>query len=147
MTQNDPQNLKRFVLAQANDYEFALVELNHGRKETHWIWYIFPQVSGLGYSSMAQKYAICDRTQAIAYLDHPVLGERLHECCEALLAHENSDIVSVMGSPDDLKLRSSMTLFAAVSAEPSIYQTVLDRFYGGLSDEKTIDFLKSTSCE
>jgi len=144
MGENDPHNLQRFLTAQDEDYELALEEIRHGRKESHWIWYIFPQVVGLGSSSMAQDYAITSQEEAVAYLNHPILSQRLRECCEYLLPHRDSKIESIMEFPDDLKLRSSMTLFAAVSATPMIFQTVLDTFYGGQSDENTIAFLNST---
>ncbi len=141
MRDADPHNLQRFLSAQDEDYEFAINELRNGRKESHWIWYVFPQVSGLGSSSMAQDYAIASRDEAVAYLNHPVLGQRLQESCEALLPHRDSKIEDIMGFPDDLKLRSSMTLFASVSATPRIFQAVLDTFYNGQLDEKTIAFL------
>lgn len=141
MRDNDPYNLQRFLAEQDEDYEFAIGELKRGKKESDWIWYIFPQVAGLGSSSMAQDYAIASREEAVAYLEDPVLGQRLQECCEALLLHTNSKIEDIMGFPDDLKLQSSMTLFASVSASPKLFQTVLDAFYGGQTDEKTIAFL------
>jgi uncharacterized protein (DUF1810 family) len=144
MRENDPHNLHRFLTAQDEDYEFAIEELRRGKKESHWIWYVFPQVAGLGSSSMAQDYAIASREEAVAYLDHPILSRRLQECCEALLPHRDSKIEDIMGFPDDLKLRSSLTLFASVSATPKMFQTVLDTFYGGQTDEKTIAFLNST---
>lgn len=141
MRDPDPHHLQRFLSAQDEDFEFAINELRNGRKESHWIWYVFPQVSGLGSSSMAQDYAIASRDEAAAYLKHPVLSQRLQESCEALLLHRESKIEDIMGYPDDLKLRSSMTLFASVSASPRIFQTVLDTFYGGQTDEETIAFL------
>ena len=141
MHEPDPYNLQRFLTAQAEDFRRALEELNRGRKESHWIWYIFPQVAGLGHSSMAQKYAIQSREEAVAYLNHPVLGARLNQCCEALLKHEDKKVQDIMGFPDDLKLRSSMTLFAVVSTEDSIFHKVLDAFYSGRMDERTIALL------
>jgi len=141
MREGDSHNLNRFLVAQDEDYKFAIEELRRGRKESHWIWYVFPQVAGLGSSSMARDYAIRSREEAIDYLDHPVLGQRLEESCEALLRHRESKIGDIMGFPDDLKLRSSMTLFASVSATPKVFQAVLEAFYGGETDDKTIAFL------
>jgi uncharacterized protein (DUF1810 family) len=143
MNEQDSYHLERFVAAQAEDYECALGELQRGRKESHWIWYIFPQVAGLGHSSMAQKYAIQSREEAVAYLKHPVLGARLRHCCEALLRHRRKRVEDIMGYPDDLKLRSSMTLFAVISKSDSIYREVLDAFYSGGLDERTMAFLDS----
>lgn len=142
MNQPDPHDLQRFLAAQAEDYKCALGELERGRKESHWIWYIFPQVAGLGRSSMAQEYAIQSRAEAVAYLKHPVLGVRLQECCAALLRHEGRKVEEIMGFPDDLKLRSSMSLFAAVSAQDSVFHKVVKAFYAGQMDERTIAFLE-----
>src|SRR5690242_11585867 len=108
MIEPDPHNLQRFVVAQAEDYECALRELERGQKESHWIWYIFPQVAGLGHSPTAQKYAIQSKSEAVAYLKHPLLGPRLQRCSEALLKHQGRTVEDIMGFPDDLKLRSSM---------------------------------------
>jgi uncharacterized protein (DUF1810 family) len=144
MTESDPHNLQRFLTAQAEDYECALGELQRGRKESHWIWYIFPQVAGLGHSSMAQEYAIQSKEKTIAYLKHAVLGARLQQCCEALLKHQGRKIQDIMGFPDDLKLRSSMTLFAQISTADSVFHKVLNAFYSGKMDERTIAFLNAT---
>jgi len=141
MSDLDPHNLQRFVSAQTGDYATALQELRCGRKESHWIWYIFPQVAGLGSSSMAQDYAIQSRGEALAYLEHEVLGPRLHDCAEALLQLEERDIDDVMGFPDNLKLRSSMTLFAVISPPDSVFQAVLDRYFGRQVDQKTLAYL------
>ena len=141
MSADDPHDLGRFLSAQEQDYEIAIQELRRGRKESHWIWYVFPQVAGLGLSPTAQKYAIGSREEALAYLDHPTLGQRLQECCEAVLLHRGKQITDIMGFPDDLKLRSSMTLFASVAEDPQTFQAVLDAFYGGQTDQRTIDFL------
>ena len=143
MSEQDPYDLQRFLAAQSEDYERALRELQRGRKESHWIWYIFPQVAGLGHSHMAQKYAIQSRDEAVAYLNHPVLGSRLQQCCEMLLRHRGKRVEDIMGYPDDLKLRSAMTLFAAVSESENVFQKVLDAFYSGELDERTIAFLNS----
>jgi uncharacterized protein (DUF1810 family) len=139
MGESDP--LQRFLTAQAEDYECALDELQRGRKESHWIWYIFPQVAGLGHSSMAQEYAIRSKEEAVAYLEHATLGARLKQCCEALLKHNGKKVQDIMGFPDDLKLRSSMTLFAMVSDRESVFHEVLKKFYAGQMDERTIAFL------
>jgi uncharacterized protein (DUF1810 family) len=141
MSERDLHNLQRFVTAQAEDYQCALRELRRGQKETHWIWYIFPQVAGLGRSPMAQEYAIKSRDEAVAYLRHGVLGTRLQECCEALLKNQAMRIQDIMGFPDDLKLRSSMTLFATLSSPGSIFHKVLQAFYSGQMDERTLAFL------
>lgn len=140
-TDPHPFDLDRFVTAQRNDYETALGELRAGRKRSHWIWYIFPQVAGLGFSSMAARYAIQSRGEAEAYLAHPVLGPRLRECAEALLAHKGKSANAIMGYPDDLKLLSSMTLFAAVAEPDSVFHQVLQVFYEGGEDPKTVSFL------
>jgi len=141
----DPHNLQRFLTAQAEDYECALGELQRGQKESHWIWYIFPQVAGLGHSSMAQEYAIRSREEAVDFLNHPVLGIRLRRCCETLLNHEGGNIQSIRGFPDDLKLRSSMTIFAMISAQGSVFHKVLSAFYSGQMDERTIAFLEASA--
>ena len=147
MSNQDPYDLQRFVAAQVGDYERALSELQRGRKESHWIWYIFPQVAGLGFSPTAQKYAIESHDEAVAYLKHPVLGRRLTQCCQALLRHRGKRVEDIMGYPDDLKLQSSMTLFALVAASDNVFREVLDAFYAGDLDEKTIGFLNSRSDE
>ena len=143
MNERDPYNLHRFLAAQAEDYECALAELKQGRKESHWIWYIFPQVAGLGQSAMSQEYAIRSGNEAAAYLDHPILGARLQKCCEALLKQEGKRVQEIMGFPDDLKLRSSMTLFAKISNPDSVFQKVLNAFYPGQMDERTVAFLEA----
>ena len=135
-------NLERFVLAQESDYELALSEIKSGRKRSHWMWYIFPQIQGLGYSSMAQFYAIKDKEEAIAYLKHPILGKRLEEITEALLFLEENDIDRIMGYPDNIKLKSSMSLFYTVSIK-EIFKQVLDKFFSGEFDEKTISLLEN----
>ena len=132
--------LERFLSAQEHDYEIALSEIRNGRKQSHWMWYIFPQIQGLGYSSMAQFYAIKDREEAVAYLNHPVLGKRLVEISEVLLNLRENDAKKVMGYPDDLKLKSSMTLFYVVSGR-AVFKQVLDKYYFGELDEKTVSLL------
>ncbi|MCC2546673.1 DUF1810 domain-containing protein [Hymenobacter sp. BT175] len=132
--------LQRFLDAQTTDYHTALTEIRSGRKRSHWMWYIFPQIQGLGYSETARFYGIRNRQEAEAYLQHPVLGSRLLEISSALLELESSNATQVLGSPDDLKLKSSMTLFAAVSQNP-VFQRVLDKFYNGELDQKTLQLL------
>lgn len=134
-------NLDRFIKAQENDYETALNEIENGHKQSHWIWYIFPQLQGLGFSSMSQFYGIKDEEEAIDYMNHPVLRERLLEISQALLSLDCNDPVRVMGYPDNLKLQSSMTLFSIVSKEP-VFQKVLDKFYDGQEDQSTLENLK-----
>ena len=108
------------------------------------MWFIFPQVAGLGRSSMAQEYAIRSKDEAIAYVNHPVLGTRLQRCCEALLKHQSRKILDIMGFPDDLKLRSSMTLFAMISSQGSVFHEVLNAFYSGEMDDRTIAFVEAS---
>ena len=133
-----PYDLSRFHKAQKGTYETALAEIRAGRKRSHWIWYIFPQIQGLGYSSTAQYYAIEDLNEAKAYLDDPVLRERLLEISNALLALDSCDASEVMGYPDDLKLRSSMTLFSLADPECTVFRDVLEKFYNGREDSRTI---------
>ena len=133
-----PYDLSRFHKAQKGTYETALAEIRAGRKRSHWIWYIFPQSQGLGYSSTAQYYAIEDLNEAKAYLADPVLRERLLEISNALLALDSCDPSEVMGYPDDLKLRSSMTLFSLADPECTVFRDVLEKFYDGREDSRTI---------
>ncbi len=142
----DPFDLERFVRAQESTYATALAELRRGRKQTHWMWFIFPQLAGLGSSWTAQRYAIRSEDEARAYLDHPLLGARLRECAQQLVALDGRTAWDIFGSPDDLKLRSSMTLFAHVTDErPSVFQQVLDKYYGGQPDERTLELLRAQS--
>ena len=131
-------DLSRFHKAQQGSYETALAEIRSGRKRSHWIWYIFPQIQGLGFSSTAQYYAIENLDEAKAYLADPVLRERLLEISNALLALDSCDPSEVMGYPDDLKLRSSMTLFSLAEPECTVFRDVLDKFYDGQEDSRTI---------
>ena len=134
--------LSRFYRVQDQDYQQALSEIKSGRKRSHWIWYVFPQLKGLGYSSLADYYGISGLDEARAYLKDPVLGRRLVEISSALLDLEKNDPVDVMGIPDHLKLRSSMTLFALADPDEPVFQKVLDKFYGGKPDRQTINLLK-----
>ncbi len=135
-------DLGRFVQAQEGIYPRALAEIMHGEKRSHWMWFIFPQLDGLGYSSTAKFYAIKSKDEAKAYLNHPLLGKRLTECSEALLKIKGKSAAEIFGYPDDLKLRSSMTLFACVSESGSVFSQVLDQYYGGQPDAQTLELLK-----
>ncbi len=130
-------NLTRFVEAQANDYDRALAEIKRGRKQSHWMWYIFPQLKGLGQSSTAIFYGLDGLREAIAYVDHPVLGPRLIDIAAALLQLEGKTATQIMGTPDDLKLRSSMTLFSLTPNANPVFQAVLDNYFDGLPDPRT----------
>lgn len=147
MTPDAPFNLARFLQAQERSYETALAELRRGAKHSHWMWFIFPQIAGLGSSSTAQFYAIPSRAEATAFLAHPVLGPRLVTCAEALLGVEGKTASEIMGYPDDLKLRSSATLFAAVSPEGSVFHRLLEKFFDGEPDSRTLEILGRISRE
>lgn len=138
---NDPHNLLRFVDAQDRVFEQVLLELRAGRKRSHWMWFVFPQVKGLGRSGIALDFAIASRAEAAAYLAHPVLGSRLRECCRLLLDIGGRSALQVLGSPDDLKLRSSMTLFAGVAPDPAVFEAVLLKYFAGERCPYTVDFL------
>ena len=142
---NDPFDLQRFVDAQAPVYRRVVAELRHGQKQSHWMWFIFPQIEGLGSSPMAQRFAIASRAEAVAYLDHPLLGPRLHECTRLVIAVEGRAIDAILGYPDDLKFRSSMTLFASVAEDPTDFVAALDKFYGGEMDRATLARLQLLS--
>lgn len=137
----DPAGLDKFVSAQARDYSTALHEIQNGRKRSHWIWYIFPQLQGLGFSQTAQYYGIRDLEQARDYMAHPILGARLVEISEALLALESSNPGAVMGYPDDLKLCSCMTLFELAAPDQPVFAKVIEKFYGGNRDRLTLELL------
>jgi len=137
-TSLDPHDLARFVSAQAEDYTTALAEIRAGRKESHWMWYIFPQFAGLGFSAMSKRYAIRSAEEARAYLAHPLLGPRLVRCCVAVMEIEGRSAHNIFGSPDDMKLRSSMTLFASVSPAGSVFEQVLEKYFGGEADPQTL---------
>ena len=143
----DRHELERFVAAQRDDYDGALRELRRGAKHGHWIWFIFPQVAGLGSSPMAERFAIRSAREARAYLQHPVLGPRLIECTNALLGVAGKSVDEIMGFPDHLKLRSSMTLFAAVAEPGSPFHAVLDRYFSGEGDGRTTEFLAAQGAE
>ncbi len=134
---NDPYDLDRFVQAQARDYATALSELRNGEKRSHWMWYVFPQIEGLGQSPMSHRYSIKSPAEARAYLDHPVLGSRLRECFAVVQNIEGRSALEIFGSPDDLKLRSSATLFARVS-DDSVFEQVLEKYFDGQPDVETL---------
>jgi uncharacterized protein (DUF1810 family) len=134
----DPYDLDRFVQAQEGDYERALSEVRAGRKRSHWMWYIFPQYDGLGFSPTSRRYAIKSVAEAQAYLAHPVLGPRLTGCAEAALRVEGRSALEVFGSPDDMKLRSCATLFAHVSPDGSVFEQLLNKYFDGERDDRTL---------
>lgn len=136
------KSLARFYSAQERDYQTALAEIRAGHKRSHWIWYIFPQIAGLGFSSMSQFYAIADLDEAKAYLEDPVLRERLLEISGALLELESDDAGEVMGWPDDMKLKSCMTLFHVATPEEMVFRKVLERFFDGELDERTLEIIE-----
>ena len=133
-------DLERFVRAQDPVYGDVQGELTRGRKQSHWMWFVFPQVAGLGFSAMSQRYAIASRAEASAYLAHPTLGPRLIECTHLVLAVEGRTINAILGAPDDAKFHSSMTLFDAVSGEP-VFDEALARYFSGERDQATLDIL------
>lgn len=139
----DAHNLFRFLEAQRSTYGTALAELKAGRKRSHWMWFIFPQVKGLGFSWNSEHYGIGSLDEARTYLKHPVLGARLIECAEALLAHQGLSATRIMGTPDDLKLRSSLTLFSTVSERDSPFYQALEHYFGGRPDERTLAIVAS----
>ena len=134
----DPHDLERFIKAQERDYSQALSELRNGQKRTHWMWYIFPQFNGLGSSSTAKHYAIKSIAEAEAYLNHPILGNRLMEATQAVLDIEGRSAAEIFGFPDDLKLKSSATLFAQLSPTDSVFERLLEKYFAGERDERTI---------
>ncbi len=143
MSGADPFSLERFVSAQSGSYARALNEIRAGRKRSHWIWFVFPQIRGLGLSPTSQHYGISGIDEARAYISHPVLGPRLAECAEALLALQGKTASAIMPYPDDLKLRSSMTLFERVAGPGSVFSRVLEEYYQGHRDERTLELLAS----
>lgn len=134
-------DLKRFTDAQETSYATALAEIKNGRKRTHWMWYIFPQIAGLGSSETSKFYAIKNKTEAEEYLRHPALGKRLAEIAEALLEIEGKTANQIFGSPDDVKLKSSMTLFGALDDTNLVFQRVLDKYFGGAKDKRTLQLI------
>ena len=135
-------DLQRFIKAQENSYVIALAEIKNGYKKGHWMWYIFPQIAGLGFSETAQFYAINDINEATLYLQHELLGKRLIEISQTLLDLENSNASDIFGYPDDLKLCSSMTLFSQVKDTSDVFKNVLDKYFNGNFDQKTMQLLE-----
>lgn len=137
----DKFNFQRFIKEQQRDYTTAYVEISQGRKRSHWMWWIFPQIEGLGMTATSHKYSIKSIEEAIAFLAHPYLGKNIREISKALLQLDTNDASYVMGYPDDLKLRSSMTLFAEAAPDEMVFQKVLDKFYDGKKDDRTLAIL------
>lgn len=142
MSNIDRYNLQRFLTAQESVYTTVLAELRAGRKRSHWIWFIFPQIDGLGFSATSKYYAIKSADEARDYLAHPLLGSRLIECSQILLEIQGRSASAIFGFPDDLKLRSCMTLFASISDGGSVFAQVLEYYFQGQRDQKTIELLK-----
>ncbi len=138
---DDRFRLERFVRAQAPIYKRVLVELQAGKKMSHWMWFIFPQIRGLGYSPTSIEFAISGRDEALAYLQHPVLGQRLKECTKLVLQVDARSALDIFGEPDDIKFRSSMTLFAQVSNNDDIFERALQKYFDGVPDQLTLDRL------
>ncbi|HQU83344.1 MAG TPA: DUF1810 domain-containing protein [Pyrinomonadaceae bacterium] len=142
MRDNEEMNdLQRFINAQEGDFEDAFREIKNGRKQSHWMWYIFPQIAGLGFSSTSRFYAIKDINEAENYLAHPTLGKRLVEISEVLLTLEGKSANQIFGSPDDMKLKSSMTLFGALEDTNPVFQKVLDKYFDGDRDRRTLELI------
>ncbi len=134
-------NLKRFIDVQEADYQIALSEVKNGRKQSHWMWYIFPQIQGLGFSETSKFYAIKDINEAEEFLKHQVLGSRLINICNELLTLKSNDANKIFGSPDDVKLKSSMTLFSSLPNSNPVFQLVLEKFFNGTKDSKTLGII------
>ena len=145
MAATDPFDLQRFVTAQAPVMAAVQAELAAGRKRSHWMWFVFPQLRGLGSSSMAEHYGIASLEEARAYLAHPLLGPRLRACCALLLQVEGRSANQVLGSPDDLKFRSCLTLFAAAAPDEPVFRQALEKYYGGEPDPRTTSALERAS--
>lgn len=138
-------SLKRFIEAQQAEYQIALAEIKEGKKQSHWMWYIFPQISGLGTSKISRFYAIKDLEEAQEYFNHPILSNRLVRISNVLLQHEGNDAFKIFGSPDDLKLKSSMTLFAALKNTNPVFELVLKKFFNGTKDDQTLKIISPGS--
>jgi len=138
---DDPYNLQRFVDAQEPVYAHVLAELRAGSKRSHWMWFIFPQIAGLGHSETARRFAISSRAEAAAYVEHPTLGPRLRECCRLATVVEGRSGRQIFGTPDDLKFRSSLTLFAEVASDNATFKTALQKYFGGEPDSLTLQRL------
>lgn len=138
-------HLQRFLEAQQTDYQTALNEIKNGKKNTHWMWYIFPQIKGLGFSETSRYYSISDKSEAEAYLKHPVLGQRLTSICYVLLTLWETDAHRIFGSPDDMKLRSCLTLFSSLPDADPVFGELLQKFFNGVPDQRTLDLLNNTA--
>jgi uncharacterized protein (DUF1810 family) len=143
----DPYALERFIDAQERSFEVALAEIRSGRKRSHWMWYVFPQIAGLGRSGMSQLYGIRDVAEAKAYLNHPLLGSRLIQCFEAALSIDGQTARRIFGSPDDLKFRSCASLFASVSPRGSVFEQALHKYFAGVPDSRTLEALAAAPVE
>jgi uncharacterized protein (DUF1810 family) len=141
MSAGDPYDLQRFVDAQSHCFEQVCRELSEGRKQSHWMWFIFPQLKGLGHSAMANRYAVSSRQEAEAYLAHAILGPRLRHCTQLVILIEGRSIQQIFGVPDDLKFRSSMTLFANTASENKFCKDALQKYFAGIPDQLTLDRL------
>ena len=135
------KSLDRFINAQETEYQVALSEVKSGKKRSHWMWYVFPQIEGLGRSETSRRYAIKDLKEAEDFLQHPVVGKRLIEISNELLKLDNDDANDIFGNPDDLKLRSSMTLFSSLTNTHPVFQLILEKFFNGVRDEKTLQLI------
>ena len=144
---SDPYDLRRFVDAQAPVFEQVRAELREGRKRSHWMWFVFPQIAGLGRSETARRYAIASREEAEAYLRHPVLGPRLRECARLVVLVEGRSIAQIFGAPDDMKFRSSMTLFARSTADNAVFEEALRKYFEGKPDPATLERLQGPRLE
>ena len=142
VSKTDPYNLKRFLDAQDELFGQVCTELREGRKRTHWMWFIFPQLKGLGHSAMAEFYAISSLAEAAAYLSHPVLGARLRQCTELVNQIDGRTVDQIFGSPDNLKFRSCMTLFARLEADNQVFKDALEKYFGGTADARTLELLR-----
>jgi uncharacterized protein (DUF1810 family) len=138
----DPYNLQRFIAAQSPVCDQVLAELRAGRKRTHWMWFIFPQIAGLGSSPMAARYAISGRSEVVAYLGHPILGPRLSQCTGLVNQVSGRAIEEIFGYPDDLKFRLSITLFSTVAPDPAVFHAALDKYFAGQPDPATLALLE-----
>ncbi|RAI67146.1 DUF1810 domain-containing protein [Pseudomonas fluorescens] len=143
----DPFNLQRFLQAQDPIFDRVQTELNNGHKRSHWMWFIFPQFSGLGDSEMSRRYAIHSREEALAYLEHPLLGARLRTCTQEVLNIRERSVAGIFGHPDDLKFHSSMTLFAQVAADDSLFQQALNQYFHGILDDWTLSLMDSKQAQ
>lgn len=143
----DPFNLQRFLQAQEPVYDRVQTELNNGHKRSHWMWFIFPQFAGLGGSEMSRRYAIRSREEALAYLEHPLLGARLRTCTQEVLNIRERSVAGIFGHPDDLKFHSSMTLFAQVAAADSLFQQALNQYFHGILDDWTLSLMDSKQAQ